>query len=109
MDAAPQLTAEEVRKVARLAKLALSEEDVEIERRRLSAVLGHAERLRTLDLENVEPMPHVGDRDTVLRADDPEPEGTGVCLNNDDLMRLAPASMPPFLKVPKVLGDGGGA
>mgnify|MGYP001214740268 CR=1 FL=1 len=105
-DPAPALTAADVRKVARLARLALTDEEAEAERERLAAVLAYAERLRGLDLAGVEPMTHVGDLETVLRDDEPEAEGTGSRLTSDDLMQMAPETMPPFVRVPKVLGDG---
>jgi aspartyl-tRNA(Asn)/glutamyl-tRNA(Gln) amidotransferase subunit C len=96
----------EVRKVARLARLALSDEQVHAMRTQLAAILGYIERLRGLDLAGVEPMAHVGGGEATNRLDDDVP---GPTLSNADLMRMAPDAMEPFIKVPKVLGDGGGA
>lgn len=93
-----------VRKVAKLARLALSDEQVRLYQGQLSAVLGYVERLRELKLEGVDPLANVGE--TVNRFRDDEP---GAMLPNEALMRIAPESMPPFVKVPKVIGDGGGA
>lgn len=100
------LSAEQVRKVAKLARLALSDAQVEDYRGKLGAVLGYMERLRSLDLSKVEPLTHP--LETVNRLEADEPGGT---LSNEAFMKIAPAggAMPPFLKVPKVLGEEGGA
>jgi aspartyl-tRNA(Asn)/glutamyl-tRNA(Gln) amidotransferase subunit C len=98
------LSADEVRKVARLCRLALDDEQIELYRTQLTAVLRYADRVRGLDLRGVEPMPHIGE--SVNRLDDDQPGST---LDTDTLMRLAPQSVPPFIKVPKVLGDETGA
>jgi aspartyl-tRNA(Asn)/glutamyl-tRNA(Gln) amidotransferase subunit C len=98
------LSADDVRKVARLSRLALSDDQVEAYRDKLSAVLGYVERLREVNVEGVEPLTNVAD--AVNRLDDDVP---GPTLTNETLMRMAPEAMPPFVKVPKVIGDGGGA
>lgn len=100
----PLLSADDVRKVARLSRLALSEAQVESYRRQLSAVLGYVDRLRQLDLASVEPMAHVAD--TVNRLDEDTP---GPTLPNSTLMGLAPDTMEPFIRVPKVIDEGSSA
>ncbi len=104
MSDGPRLTADEVRKVARLSRLALSDEQVEKYRGQLSAILGYVERLQQVDLSGVEPMAHVGG--AVNRLDDDAP---GPTLTNQTLMKMAPDVMEPFIRVPKVIGDGGAA
>lgn len=98
------LSADEVRKVARLARLALSAEQVETYRAQLSGILSHMERLKELDLASVEPLSNVAD--AVNRLDEDVP---GPTLGNDVLMKMAPEAAAPFLKVPKVIEEGGGA
>ncbi len=106
------LSAEYVRKVAKLARLEVSDAEVEKHRASLTAVLGYMERLQGLDLANVEPMAHVGwaegERENRLREDEP-----GEALPVAEVVRLAPESTPgdggAFIKVPKVMGEGGGA
>jgi len=97
----PVLSEEEVRKVARLARLELSDEQAARCARELTSVLGYIEKLRALDLEGVEPMAHV--QDAVNRLDEDEP---GQTLAREDFLRLAPQTDGPFLKAPKVLGAG---
>lgn len=103
-DARRQLTADDVRKVARLARLAVPDDQIEGHRLALAAVLGYVDRLRDLDLEGVEPLAHVGEEPHRLRADVPH-----AALPTDALMAMAPDTMPPFVRIPKVIGEGGGA
>ena len=100
------LSADEVRKVARLARLSLSDEQVERYRAQLSGILSHMERLKELDLSGVEPLANVAD--AVNRLDEDVP---GATLPNEVLMKLAPEVSAPFVKVPKVIegAEGGGA
>jgi aspartyl-tRNA(Asn)/glutamyl-tRNA(Gln) amidotransferase subunit C len=99
-----QLSADYVRKVARLSRLALTDAEVADFQVKLSAVVTYVERLRKLDLSGVEPMANVADSANRLAEDVPGPT-----LPTETLMRMAPAAMPPFVKVPKVFDEGGGA
>lgn len=98
------LSAEAVRKVAALSRLALTDAEVLQYQTQLGTVLTYIERLRELDLAGVEPLAHVGELVNRLRDDTPGPT-----LGNEQAMALAPESLGAFYKVPKVLGDGGGA
>ena len=64
---------EEVLHVARLARLALSEEELEPMARELSAVLDHIARIGELDLDDVAPTSHVVEVTGALRPDEPRP------------------------------------
>lgn len=59
--------------VAALARLDLSEDEVERMSRELSAVLDHIETISELDLEGVPPTSHVVEVAGALRADEPRP------------------------------------
>ena len=98
------LSLQQVRRVARLACLDLSDEQLEEHRGRLSAVLEYFDRLRELDLDDVEPMTHPVTSTNRLAADEPGPT-----LPIDALLKNAPAVEGRFLAVPKVLEEGGGA
>jgi aspartyl-tRNA(Asn)/glutamyl-tRNA(Gln) amidotransferase subunit C len=68
------LSRDQVLHVARLARLELSEAEVERFAGELSAVLGHIETINALGaLEDVEPTPRVVTVENVLRADEPRP------------------------------------
>ncbi|HEV2924308.1 MAG TPA: Asp-tRNA(Asn)/Glu-tRNA(Gln) amidotransferase subunit GatC [Solirubrobacteraceae bacterium] len=64
---------EEVLHVARLARLALSEQELEPMARELSAVLGHIAKMSELDLSDVPPTSHVVEVTGALRPDEPRP------------------------------------
>lgn len=76
----------EVLHVARLARLHLSEEEIEPMARELSAVLDHVARIGELDLENVLATTHVAELTGQLRADEPRP-----CLSREVVLAQAPA------------------
>ncbi|MBI1367970.1 MAG: Asp-tRNA(Asn)/Glu-tRNA(Gln) amidotransferase subunit GatC [Planctomycetes bacterium] len=98
------LTDEQVRHVARLARLKLADDQVHYFAQQLSAVLGYVDKLAELDVQNVEPMAHPSAITNRFRDDVPTQP-----LSNEAVLANAPDADPPFFKVPKVLGDGGGA
>jgi aspartyl-tRNA(Asn)/glutamyl-tRNA(Gln) amidotransferase subunit C len=67
------ITRDEVLHVAQLARLALSEEEIEPMARELSAVLDHIATISELDLDDVAPTSHVVEVTGALRADEPRP------------------------------------
>lgn len=77
---------DEVLHVARLARLALSEEEIEPMARELSAVLGHVATISQLDLTDVLPTSHVVEVTGRLRPDEPRP-----CLPREVALAQAPA------------------
>ena len=96
-----KITEEEVRYVAELAHLHLSETEVRKFQADLDEILGHVERLNEIDTTGVEPMAQVlyaaGETDT-WRADVERPAlGTDVALAN------APQPGAGYFKVPKVI------
>ena len=64
---------EQVLHVARLARLELSEDEIERISAELSGILEHVDRIAALDLDEVEPTSHVVALENVLRADEPVP------------------------------------
>ena len=59
--------------MARLARLELSDEELDRMSGELSGILKHVERMNELELEGVEPTSHVIALENVLRADEPRP------------------------------------
>lgn len=94
------VTLEDVRHVARLARLSFTEEEEQKLVADLNAILTYMEQLNRLDTSEVEPLTHVMDFGTVLRADTPVPS-----LARDEVLKNAPAHTETFFRVPKVLGD----
>jgi len=64
---------EQVLHVARLARLRLSDDEVEQMTGELSSILEHIEKISALDLDGVEPTSHVVELENVLRPDEPRP------------------------------------
>lgn len=98
------LTLDEARHVARLARLQLSEKELESCRHDLVAILDHAASLGKLDLKGVQPMAHPGDRTNRIDPDEPGP-----MLSPGQVLEIAPATEGPFIAVPKVLGGDEGS
>ena len=105
IDATPSgLTIEAVRRIAALSRLAIGDSKLAEYQQQLGSVLQHIKMLGELDLAGVEPMAHPMDATNRWDEDEPRPG-----LENADLMRMAPAKAEPFVRVPKVLGEGSGA
>jgi len=64
---------EQVLHVAKLARLRLSDDEVERMAGELSGILDHVDRIGKLDLDGVEPTSHVVELENVLRPDGPRP------------------------------------
>jgi aspartyl-tRNA(Asn)/glutamyl-tRNA(Gln) amidotransferase subunit C len=77
---------DEVLHVARLARLALEEDELEPMARELSAVLDHIARMAELDLSEVPPTSHVVEVTGALRPDEPRPS-----LPREVVLAQAPA------------------
>jgi aspartyl-tRNA(Asn)/glutamyl-tRNA(Gln) amidotransferase subunit C len=86
---------EEVRHVARLARLALSDEEVDRMAVELAGVLDHIATIAQLDLDDVEPTSHVVAVENALRADEPRPS-----LPRDRALESAPAVADDGFAVP---------
>jgi aspartyl-tRNA(Asn)/glutamyl-tRNA(Gln) amidotransferase subunit C len=89
------LDREQVLHVARLARLELSDEEVERMAKELSHVLDHIEKIRELDFEGVPPTSHVIDVVNALRADEPQPS-----LPRDVILAAAPEPLEEGFGVP---------
>ena len=86
---------EQVLHVARLARLRLSEEEVERMTGELSHVLGHIEKISELELDDVAPTSHVVELENVLRADEPRPS-----LERERALAAAPETDGRGFRVP---------
>jgi len=92
-----QISREEVLHVARLARLALTEEEVERFRDQLSAILEAVGKVSELDLEGVPPTSHPLDLVNVFAEDEPRPS-----LSLEDALANAPDPERGFFGVPPV-------
>lgn len=95
------LTQDDVRHVAKLARLRLSDEAITEQTTKLGAILKYIDKLSEVDIDGVEPMVHAMELVNVLRPDE-----VGDSLPVEDALRNAPDRDDNFFKVPKVLGEG---
>jgi len=97
-----KITPEDVVRVAELAYLDLSEDELEKYRRQLDEILDYIGKLNELDTSGVEPMAQVladdQTADATLREDLVVPSAVA-----EDVLRQAPDPEPPYFRVPKVI------
>jgi aspartyl-tRNA(Asn)/glutamyl-tRNA(Gln) amidotransferase subunit C len=86
---------EQVEHVARLARLKLTDEEVERMASELSGILEHVERISELDLDDVEPTSHVIALENVLRPDEPRPSWSA-----EEVLERAPDPAGGSFRVP---------
>jgi aspartyl-tRNA(Asn)/glutamyl-tRNA(Gln) amidotransferase subunit C len=90
-----EITPEDVRQVARLARLELSDDEVAKFQQQLSAILEAVSTVSELDLSDVPPTAHPLDIENAWAEDTPAP-----CLSYEDAFRNAPDSEDHLFKVP---------
>ena len=86
---------DQVLHVAKLARLRLSDEEVETMVGELSGILEHVDRIGNLDLEGIEPTSHVVALENVLRPDEPRPS-----LPRDVALASAPEPLDGAFRAP---------
>ncbi len=93
-----RLTVEEVRHIALLARVAMTDEEVEKMRDELSNILDHFQVLQQVDTEGVEPTGHSVDLESVMRDD----EATA-STPKEDVLANVPRREGDFVRVRAVL------
>ncbi|MDQ0300484.1 aspartyl-tRNA(Asn)/glutamyl-tRNA(Gln) amidotransferase subunit C [Salibacterium salarium] len=93
-----RISKDQVRHVAHLARLSVTEDEVDTFTEQLDAIIGFAEQLNELDTENVEATTHVLDIHNVLREDEERPS-----LTREEALKNAPDQEDGQVKVPSVL------
>lgn len=94
------LTPDEVRHVAMLARLGLTDEEVEMFQGQLGQVLEYIEMLQQVDTSAVEPTAQILSHVNVTR-----PDRTAPSLTEQEVLLNAPGREDPFFKVPAVLEE----
>ena len=95
-----RLRREDVVHVARLARLDLNDEEVELFTAQLRTVLDHAEDVAALDLSHLEPSSHPIAFENVLRPDVVRPS-----LDREEVLAAAPDVEDHRFRVPRIVGD----
>jgi aspartyl-tRNA(Asn)/glutamyl-tRNA(Gln) amidotransferase subunit C len=94
------ITREDVQHVARLARLQLSDAELERMREQLAAILGYIDTLRAVDTEGVEPTSHAVPLVNVMRADE-----VRSCVPVAEMLANAPDPVDGFFRVPRIIED----
>lgn len=95
-----RITADDVANVAALARLTLTDDEVQTFTGQLQSILDHARDVEALDLDDVEPTSHPYPLTNVLRRD-VVVEG----VDRDEVLGQAPSAEAGMFRVPPVLGD----
>lgn len=95
-----RISREQVAHVAHLARLELTDEEIDLFTGQLAAVLEHAEDVEALDTEGVAPTAHPLPLKNVLRADEPRPS-----VDRAEVFAMAPSAEDDRFRVPRILGE----
>jgi aspartyl-tRNA(Asn)/glutamyl-tRNA(Gln) amidotransferase subunit C len=93
-----KITTEDVKHIARLSRLYLSDNEIETFSGQLSSIIEYVEQLNSLDTSNIEPTSHVIPLNNVMRDDIP-----ATSLPVEDALKNAPDSTEKFYRVPKII------
>jgi len=97
---AASLTRDDVAHIAKLARLRLTDEELDRTTVQLLAVLDHAADVEALEVSDVPPMTHPEPLVNVLR-----PDVAGPVLDRDEVLACAPSAEDGQFRVPPILGE----
>lgn len=92
------ITKDQVKKVADLARLAISEKETEMFTEQLSSILKYAKKINELNTEDVEPTTHGIDLKNVLRKDESKQ-----WITSEEALKNAPDKQDGHFRVPSIL------
>jgi aspartyl-tRNA(Asn)/glutamyl-tRNA(Gln) amidotransferase subunit C len=95
-----RITREDAAHVARLARLDLSDDELERYTEQLAAVLEHADDVAALDTAGVPPTAHPLPLQNVLRDD-----VVVASLDREEVLAVAPDAVDGLFRVPRILGE----
>ncbi|MBS4191844.1 Asp-tRNA(Asn)/Glu-tRNA(Gln) amidotransferase subunit GatC [Bacillus sp. FJAT-49705] len=93
-----RISTDQVKHVANLARLAITEEEAEMFKKQLDAMISFAEELNEINTDHVEPTSHVLDMKNVMREDKPQ-KG----LPQSEVLKNAPEHQDGQVKVPSII------
>ena len=94
------VTKKDIEKIAELAQLKFSEDELESFTPQMNEILNYMEKLNELDTDNVEPLSHPVEQTNVFRKDELKKS-----LTTEEALKNAPEKNEHHFKVPKVIGD----
>jgi aspartyl-tRNA(Asn)/glutamyl-tRNA(Gln) amidotransferase subunit C len=93
-----EITKEQVKHVANLARLEVTEEEAEMFTKQLSSIIKFAEQLNEIDTDGIEPTTHVLDLKNVMRKDEPRE-----WITREEALKNAPDHKDGQFRVPSIL------
>ncbi|MFC2949514.1 Asp-tRNA(Asn)/Glu-tRNA(Gln) amidotransferase subunit GatC [Virgibacillus sediminis] len=93
-----EITKDQVKHVANLARLEITEEETEMFTEHLAEIIEHANQLNEVDTDHIEATTHVIDLKNVLRKDEPKE-----WISQEDALKNAPDHEAGQFKVPSIL------
>lgn len=94
------VTKKDVEKIAELARLKFSDEELENFTPQMNEILSYMDKLNELHTENVKPLSHPVEQTNVFREDELKSS-----ISNEEALKNAPDKTDSHFKVPKVIGD----
>ena len=94
------VTKKEVEKIAELARLKFTDQELENFTPQMNEILSYMDKLNELDTENVKPLSHPVEQSNVFREDEMK-----ASIATDEALKNAPSKDEHHFKVPKVIGD----
>jgi aspartyl-tRNA(Asn)/glutamyl-tRNA(Gln) amidotransferase subunit C len=98
---AEKISKQDVQKVAKLARLQLSDSEIDEFTGQLGSILEYVEKMNELDTENVEPLAHSLPVHNIFRKDEVKES-----LGPEKSLANAPDTDGEYFKVPKILDEG---
>jgi aspartyl-tRNA(Asn)/glutamyl-tRNA(Gln) amidotransferase subunit C len=95
-----QISRDEVAHLASLARLALTEDELDSFAGQLDAILSHVSQIQAVDVTGVDPTGNPLKDVNVFRADEVQP-----CLTKDEALSQAPKAVDGRFAVPRILGE----
>lgn len=95
-----KLTREDVLKLARLARISLTDAEIDTYADELSAILGYVEQLSAVDVAGLAPTNQVTGLTNVMREDEVRDYG----YTRDDLLKIVPSAHADHIKVKRMIG-----
>lgn len=96
----PALTRDDVARLAQLARIALTDDELDHLAPQLDAILTSVAKVGQVAADDIPPTSHSVPLTNVFRADEPRP-----CLRPDDVLAVAPAVEGGRFRVPRILGE----
>ena len=91
---------DDVKHVAQLARLKLTEKEINYFAKQLDSIINYIDQLKEVDISNVEPTTHVLPIQNVFREDTIQPS-----LKTKDTLKNAPSKENEFFKVPRIIEE----